>query len=159
MDRDRRSNAVWDRRFLALARHVAGWSKDPSTKVGAVIVRPDRTVASMGYNGFPRGTQDTAERLADRGVKLELTVHAEINALAFAQEPLRLCTLYVWPLPPCIRCATSIIQHNLVRVVAPEPEIHSQWWVSNFQARDLLVEARVQVDWIPHRSWSVGDDE
>ena len=159
MDRDRRPNAVWDRRFLALARHVAGWSKDPSTKVGAVIVRPDRTVASMGYNGFPRQVQDTPERLEDRGVKLELTVHAEINALAFAQEPLRFCTLYVWPLPPCIRCATSIIQHNITRVVSPEPEIHSQWWVSNFQARDLLTEAGVQVDWIPTRNWSVGDAE
>ena len=52
----------WDRRFLALAEHVADWSKDPSTKTGAVIVRPDRTIASMGYNGFPRGMADTDDR-------------------------------------------------------------------------------------------------
>ena len=148
MNRDHHKNAAWDRRFLALAQHIAGWSKDPSTKVGAVIVRPDRTVASMGYNGLPRQVRDTPERLDDRGVKLDLTVHAEINAMAFAKESLQFCTLYVWPLPPCIRCATSIIQHDIHRVVAPEPDTHSKWGDSNIRARDLLLEAGVAVDWV-----------
>ena len=145
---DRRKRMAWDRRFLALARLTAGWSKDPSTKVGAVIVRPDKTVASVGYNGLPRGVEDTLVRLQDRDTKLDLTVHAEINALAFAKESLQFCTLYVWPLPPCSRCATSIIQHGIHRVVAPEPDINSQWWTSNFRARDLLLEAGVTVDWV-----------
>ena len=135
-------------KFMVLAQAIAKLSKDPSTKVGAVIVRPDRTVASMGYNGLPRQVRDTPERLDDRGVKLDLTVHAEINALAFAKESLQFCTLYVWPLPPCIRCATSIIQHGIHRVVAPEPDIHSQWGDSNIRARDLLLEAGVTVDWV-----------
>ena len=148
MNRDHHKNAAWDRRFLALAQHIAGWSKDPSTKVGAVIVRPDKTVASVGYNGLPRGVEDTMARLQDRDTKLDLTVHAEINALAFAKESLQFCTLYVWPLPPCIRCATSIIQHGIHRVVAPEPNIHSQWRDSNIRARDMLLEAGVTVDWV-----------
>ena len=59
----------WDERFIELARLVAAWSKDPSTKVGAVIVRPDRTVASVGFNGFARGVDDTEERLNDRALK------------------------------------------------------------------------------------------
>src|ERR1051326_2813900 len=52
----------WDRRFLELAKHVSSWSKDPSTKVGAVIVDANRRVVATGYNGFPRGVEDTPER-------------------------------------------------------------------------------------------------
>lgn len=142
----------WDHRFLNMARHIAGWSKDPSTKVGAVIVRPDRTVASMGFNGLPRGVEDTAHRLGNRDTKLALTVHAEINALAFAQEPLRLCTLYVWPLPPCVRCAASIIQHGITRVVSYEPKPDSKWWDSVMDAKELLEEAGITVEWTHDRA-------
>lgn len=137
----------WDNRFVALAAHIASWSKDPSTKVGAVIVRPDNTVASMGFNGLPRGVRDTKTRLDDRETKLNLTVHAEVNALAFAKEDLRGCTLYVYPLSPCIRCATSIIQHGIRRVVAPAPAKDSRWFQSCDEGRDLLVEAGVIVEW------------
>lgn len=31
-------NEKWNRRFVELAKNVSTWSKDPSTKVGAVIV-------------------------------------------------------------------------------------------------------------------------
>lgn len=138
----------WDSRFVALAAHIASWSKDPSTKVGAVIVRPDNTVASMGFNGLPRGVRDTKTRLYDRETKLNLTVHAEVNALAFAKEDLLGCTLYVSPLPPCIRCATSIIQHGISRVVAPAPTKDSRWFRSCDEGRDLLTEAGVIVEWV-----------
>ena len=47
----------WETRFLEMARLVSGWSKDPSTKVGAVIVRPDKTIASVGYNGIAIGVK------------------------------------------------------------------------------------------------------
>ena len=106
----------------------------------------------MGYNGLPRQVRDTPERLDDRDVKLDLTVHAEINALAFAKEPLQLCTMYVWPLPPCIRCATSIIQHGIHRVVAPEPGLDSQWWKSVMGAKAILLEAGVEVEWVHDRN-------
>ena len=46
--------ADWDQRFIALADHIGQWSKDPSTQQGAVIVRPDKTIAATGFNGFPR---------------------------------------------------------------------------------------------------------
>ncbi|WLB77042.1 deoxycytidylate deaminase [Bradyrhizobium elkanii] len=78
----------WDRYFLKVAQAVSTASKDPSTKVGAVIVRPDRTMASFGYNGFPRGIADTDERLNNREVKYDLVVHGEINAILTAREPL-----------------------------------------------------------------------
>jgi dCMP deaminase len=104
----------WDKRFLELAALVGGWSKDPSTKVGAVIVRPDRTIASLGYNGFPRGVDDTYK---DREHKLLRTVHAEMNAILSAREPVNGYTLYVTPLCPCSNCAAAIIQSGIKRIV------------------------------------------
>src|SRR4051812_43949974 len=101
-------NEKWDRRFLQMARLVASWSKDPSTKCGAVIVRPDKTVASVGFNGFPKGTNDDDELYADRETKYSRVVHAEQNALIFAREPLDGYTMYTWPQgfgPTCDRCA------------------------------------------------------
>ena len=48
----------WDVRFVELAMHIANWSKDPSTKVGCVVVGEDREIRSTGFNGFPRGIKD-----------------------------------------------------------------------------------------------------
>ena len=74
----------WDGRFLSLATHIANWSKDPSTKVGCVVVGPDREIRSTGFNGFPRGIADTDERLSDRELKSPLICHAEENAIMHA---------------------------------------------------------------------------
>ena len=107
---------MWHDRFFEMARMVGSWSKDPSTQVGAVIVRPDRTIASVGYNGFPRGVEDTPDKLEDRPAKYLWTVHAEANAILSAREPLHGCTLYVTPLHPCANCAGLIIQAGIVSV-------------------------------------------
>lgn len=109
----------WDRRGLELAQHVAGWSKDPSTQTGCVILRPDHTVATVGYNGFPRGVEDSDERLNDRPFKHQIVVHAEPNAVLSAHERLDGCTAYVWPWPPCPQCASLLIQAGIVRIVCP----------------------------------------
>lgn len=109
----------WDIRFLLLAQHISHWSKDPSTKCGAVVVRPDRTVASMGFNGFPRGVPDDPALYADRAEKYQRVIHAEVNALLTGQN-LSDCTLYTWPpglAPTCDRCATLVIQAGIKRVV------------------------------------------
>ena len=55
----------WDQRFIELAQHISGWSKDPSTKVGCIVVGEDREIRSTGFNGFPRGIADDSERLED----------------------------------------------------------------------------------------------
>jgi len=106
----------WDRRFLDLADHVSQWSKDPSTKVGAVIVDEKKRVVSVGYNGFPRGVVDDEERYYDRATKLLFVAHAERNALDNAPLMVEGCTMYV-PLLPCSECAKSIIQKGIARVV------------------------------------------
>lgn len=131
----------WDTRFLELAALVGSWSKDPSTKVGAVIVRPDRTIASLGYNGFPRGVDDTYQ---DREHKLLRTVHAEMNAILSAREPLHGCTIYVTPLCPCSNCAAAVIQAGIVRVVAETPAIQRPEWEASFDAaKEMFQQAKV----------------
>ena len=66
----------WILYFLKIARTIAEQSKDPSTKVGAVIVSPDKQIISTGYNGFPVGVDDAPERYEDRPTKLKMVVHA-----------------------------------------------------------------------------------
>lgn len=114
-------NFYWDCRFAQLAKFISLWSKDPSTKVGSVIVRPDKTVCSVGFNGFPRGIPDHPEWYADRTKKLKIVKHAEVNALHFARDRVEDYTLYVYPLPPCTQCAGDIIQRGIKRVVAIVP--------------------------------------
>jgi len=139
----------WDIRFIVLAKHVASWSKDPSTKVGAVIVRPDRTVASVGYNGFPRGCDDSPELYANRDEKIGRVVHAERNAILSAYERLHGYTVYC-TFAPCDGCAGEIIQAGIRRVVAPvTPDaLMQRWGVSLTRAATMFAEAGVQFDQI-----------
>lgn len=104
----------WDRRFLGLAKDpYATWSKDPSTQVGAVITKGNHQV-SQGYNGFPAGVNDDAERYADREFKYRAVIHAEENAIIWAGRDLTGCTIYVYPMPPCAGCAGKIIQSGII---------------------------------------------
>jgi dCMP deaminase len=119
----------WDRRFIELAKHVAQWSKDPSTQVGAVLVDPETNlVKGIGYNGFARGVADTVERLHDRPTKYAMVVHAEVNAILMAGSKAKGCSLYVWPSfsIPCIchDCCKTAIQAGVKEVVGltPSPE-------------------------------------
>ncbi|MEI7879067.1 MAG: CMP deaminase [Planctomycetota bacterium] len=146
----------WDEHFLQLAADCAKMSKDPSTKVGAVVIGPDREVRSTGFNGFPRGIADTHERLHDRETKLELIVHAEMNAIlnaARAGTPMLGCTLYlvatdssgsVWGGPPCVRCTVETIQAGIGCIVSrPFKSVPSRWKDSIEKARLLLDEANI----------------
>jgi dCMP deaminase len=78
--------AKWDRRYVALAQHIAAWFKDPSTKVGCVLVRPDNTIAATGFNGFPPGHADDPHLCEDRNYKYQHVIHAEINAVNSLKE-------------------------------------------------------------------------
>ncbi|MGJ4945028.1 deoxycytidylate deaminase [Bradyrhizobium sp. HKCCYLS1011] len=143
-----RSQLWWDLYHLGVAREIAVGSKDPSTQVGAVIVRPDRTVASTGYNGFPRGIADTAERLNDRDVKIDIILHGEINAILTAREPLHGYTLYTWPFLTCHKCALVVIQAGIKRVVAPTmpADKRERWKVSMDKAEAFFAEAGIRCD-------------
>lgn len=137
----------WDKRFVALAEHIAGWSKDPSTKVGAVLVGNDRRKVTFGYNGFPPGIADTPDRLSNRDTKLLYTQHAERNALDNALFDTDSATLYC-TFFPCCDCAKSIISKGILRVVAPIPssEQEEKWGESFRTTRMMFVEAGVMVE-------------
>jgi dCMP deaminase len=140
---------VWDLRFLRLAREVSTWSKDPSTKVGAIIVN-DRHVVGQGYNGFPMGIDDTAERLNDREFKYSITVHAEINAILDAQGSVKGCTLYTWPFMPCSSCAAVIIQSGIRRVVTIEDD-NERWRASFGKTKAFFKEVGVQLNFFDEK--------
>jgi len=112
----------WDHRFLGLARYIAGWSKDPSTQVGSVIVDSMHRIVATGFNGLPSGVEDTIERLHDRSIKYDMVVHAERNAIIDAKCDLSGSTLYVWPIMPCSVCAAMIIQTGVSEVIAVETD-------------------------------------
>ena len=137
----------WDKRFLELAEHVAQWSKDPSTKVGAVIVDSKKRVVSLGYNGFPRGVHDCRDNLNNRDQKYKRVIHAEPNAILFAQKDLTDCSIYTWPFQPCSACTTLIIQSCIKRVVAPaaSDELRGRWKESMAIAEEMFKEAGVKL--------------
>lgn len=116
----------WDRRFLELAKHIASWSKDPSTQVGAVLVGENKRVVGLGYNGFARGVLDLDDRYNDRETKYQFVVHAEVNAILMAGEKAKGATLYVWPsfmIPPiCNECCKFAIQAGVKEIVGYEPD-------------------------------------
>lgn len=142
----------WDRRFLELAQFVSAWSKDDSTKCGAVIVRPDRTIASLGYNGFARGCDDGPELYADRETKYSRVVHAEVNAILQCAVRPAGHTLYVWPPsmhgPTCDRCAAVVIQSGITRVVykLDTSGFSDRWRESYERGAQMYREAGVSIE-------------
>lgn len=136
----------WDRRFLALAHHIAGWSKDPNAQVGAVVVDPrTRRVVSTGFNGFPAQVEDSAERLGDKTTKLSMMVHAEQNAILFAGREARGCAIYVVGKAVCSTCAALIIQSGIasVRAAKPDPKSGRRWDRLGLVAERMFEEAGV----------------
>ena len=127
----------WDEYYIGMANYVALKSKDPSVRVGAVIVRPDNTLASVGYNGFPSRMPDLPELYEDRPTKLSRVIHAEMNSLLLAREPVIGYTLYS-SLTPCDRCAVHAIQAGITRFVFPAlPEDKKERWGA---ATDLTLQ-------------------
>ena len=109
-----------DKYYLAKAAFSAHrLSKDPSSKVGAVITDAQGNPVSEGVNGFARGIADTPERWNNRELKYPLVIHAELNALIFAKRDISGCSLFTHPLSPCSGCANIFAQAGIVRVVSP----------------------------------------
>ena len=136
----------WDLRFLRLAEETATWSKDPSTKVGCVIVDPDTNrIAGVGFNGFPRGMCDHKELYENRETKYSRTIHAEVNAVLNSSGSLEGYTAYVTA-PPCTNCALVLIQAGISRVVCcrPSADLLSRWADSISKTKGFFAEAEVE---------------
>lgn len=129
---------MWDDRFMGLARDIKQWSKDVGRKVGAVIVKDDKYVVSVGYNGLPAGSDDT---LVNTDAKNALTIHAEMNAILNSRtlSDIKGSTMYVAGMCPCIDCAKAIVQSGVSRVVFDSmPMANSKWFHSCSQALALF---------------------
>lgn len=118
---------TWDALFIEIARTYARKSKDGSTRVGAVIVGPDRDQRAGGFNGLPRGVVDDPARFPwsasrhRRPEKYSWYEHAERNAIYNAARTgvaTGGCTMYTAGGPPCADCARAVIQCGIVEVVA-----------------------------------------
>ena len=140
-------SSKWQARFIKLAEEISTWSKDVSSRVGSVIVRPDRTICSVGFNGFPRGVEDSQSAITNRDTKLLRTLHAEVNAVLSAKEPLNGYSLFVWPFQPCAQCAAIVIQAGIKDVYCPFNDhlAHERWRESFKAALQMFDEAGVRV--------------
>ncbi len=141
--------ADWNRRFLDLCDVVAGWSKDPSTKVGAVITDNDNRVISVGYNGFPRKADDKNKERYERPLKYRWTEHAERNAIYNAAKigvSTDEATMYIrWF--PCTDCARGIIQSGIKKLVCSKPDFTDERWGADFKiSHEMLEECGITLE-------------
>ena len=144
------SDPKWDNRFMDMAELVASWSKDPSTKVGAVLTT-GRKILGLGYNGFPAGCRDDMEIYHDRPEKYRRVVHAEVNALLNGTREGDMA-LYT-TLCPCSQCAAMIINFGVKDVFSPIPseKEKERWGESFLSAVEMFKEAKVRQWYLPNR--------
>ncbi len=141
----------WDCRYLKLAKEIAQWSLDPSTKIGAVAVGLKGQVLSQGFNGFPRGIKDLEIRLNDRETKYKFIVHGEMNMIynaTYNGVSLDQSTIYVYGLPVCSECAKGIIQVGVKRVVMNKQEISERWIESWERTKSFFDEVGIEYEFI-----------
>ncbi len=144
----------WDTYFMTLAYTVSMKSKDPSTKVGAVIAGEEKEIIACGYNGLPRRIGDTASRYSDKQYKYMVSNHAEENAILHCSKigvSPKGCSLYV-PWMPCAACAKIIIQVGIKEVVCdanfPGNDVDRQykfWQESMKISKEMFKESGVKL--------------
>ena len=143
---------TWDSYFMTMSYLVSMKSKDPRTRVGAIIVGKGREIISTGYNGMPRGYKDTEERYNDKNHKYMAVVHAEENAILHCARigvTARSCSLYV-PWIPCSRCAKMIIQVGIKEVIydpyfPANKNKDSKWWETMNLTQAMFEETNVRM--------------
>lgn len=147
---------TWDRLFMEGVYWIAAKSKDPRTKVGAVVVRDNRPIL-WGYNGIVKGAKDLPERM-ERPTKYKWMAHAERNCCYQAAKlgpTAEGATMYTQGVP-CTDCAIGVIQSGIKEIVVHGPwmeyETHfdnkkerPQWDGVFSLSRDMLTEAGVTI--------------
>lgn len=142
------SNVSWDKLFMQHVYLIASKSKDPRTKIGAVLVK-DGVIISEGYNGFARGVKDYEERYLDRELKYKFVVHGEANSVLNAVRHgvnTSGATCYTQGVP-CHDCMKTLLQAGVKEIV-----VHDQWpshggpWAESAKlSRQMCEEAGVTI--------------
>lgn len=147
----------WNQRYLDIAKEVSTWSKDPSRRIGAVIVGDKGQIISQGYNGFPRGIEDYEYRYENREIKYKYVVHAEANAIYNAIHNganTDGAIMYVTGLPVCHECAKAIIQVGIKKVVM-DTEESPRWDESSKLALEMFREAGLEYEFLKETDGSI----
>lgn len=146
----------WQKHYFKLAKNIADWSKDPSTKVGAIVIGADGQIESQGYNGFPRKILDKKTRLQNKATKNKYVIHAELNCVfnaCLSGIQLKNSTMYIYGALPCSECAKAIIQAGIVEVYALQPENKPDWLASQTFAEKLFKEAKIKYTKYKEELW------
>lgn len=143
------TNEKWAGRLLKMAKEISLWSKDKSTKVGAVITTLSGAPISWGFNGMPMGIDDTKPARHERPFKYKWMAHAERNAMDLASSAdLSECVMFV-TFSPCSSCAQSIIQRKIKTVIVDSDytadRMPDRWKEDMLVAIEMLEEAGVKI--------------
>jgi len=137
----------WDKRFYNLAKEISTWSKDPSTKVGAVIVNSNKRILCTGYNGMPTDVNDVPAKRWVRPEKYFWVEHAERNAIYQAARygiSIEGSTIYTTTFP-CADCTRAIIQSGIKCIITPYYNDNAQWFDNWKVAEQMLLEANIDI--------------
>lgn len=148
--------AAWDRYHIRIAEAVKTKSKDPSSQIGAVIVGKDHAILSTGFNGFPRGINESDPTRWERPIKYQYVEHAERNAIYNAAKngvQLDGSTIYLTgfggkgvPVVPCVECTKAVIQAGIKKVVGYAYKDAPESWLEDLEfSNRLLKEAGILV--------------
>lgn len=104
--------------YFSLAKEQAKKSKDPNTKVGAIIVK-DNKVIGKGFNSMPNDSKifpwSNDLNLPVEETKYPYVVHAEMNAVINANNSIENCQIFT-TLFPCSNCAKFLVQAKIKEV-------------------------------------------
>lgn len=141
-----RSKAI---NFFKVALNMAStFSKDTSTKVGAIAIEPNTLqIKSIGYNGLPRKLEETAERWKKPN-KYLYVVHAEANMICNASlngvslaDSILIVTFY-----PCNECAKLIVQSGIKIIITKQPDSSKKNWTESFKiSKEIFDELGIQI--------------
>ena len=109
---------------MSIAEAVAEKSKDPSSKMGCVIVDNNKRIIATGYNGLLQGADESKMTLSERPMKYYFAIHSEMNAVLFAHQDLTGCTIYN-RVATCENCLKYCLQAGIKRFVYKELRVHS----------------------------------
>lgn len=139
----------WDKAHMQVAEVYANLSTATRLKVGAVIVKDNRRIISIGYNGMPSGWTNECEyqdSFDGKWITKPEVLHAETNAIAKvarSNESAEGATLYTTH-SPCLECAKLIYQSGIKRVVW-----RTQYKTDGEAGNVFLVTAGIEVDYLP----------
>jgi dCMP deaminase len=125
----KRNRLTWPEYGIELAKTAALRSEDPFVQVGCCILRPDNSIASLGYNGAPPSINIDWSNRDDRRRRV---IHAETNALKHI-KPGEADRMFV-TLMPCGDCIKNAASYGIKQV------FYIKVYDLDETARDLALE-------------------